>query len=101
MSITFHANFPEQSRFGNDGSIYYSHSITQKGVQVKQKDIPEKTSRYLSYVLRCWQVHTDHAGRETGVWRFSLQDPRTNQRRGFATLEALLVSLQEDLADDR
>jgi hypothetical protein len=32
------------------------------------------------------------------VWRFSLQDPRTNQRHGFATLEALLVSLQSDLA---
>jgi hypothetical protein len=34
------------------------------------------------------------------VWRFSLQDPRTNRRRGFATLEDLLVSLQEELADD-
>jgi hypothetical protein len=42
-----------------------------------------------------------HAGRETTVWRFSLQDPRTNQRRGFATLEALLVSLHEELADDK
>jgi hypothetical protein len=42
-----------------------------------------------------------HAGRETTVWRFSLQDPRTSQRRGFATLEALLVSLHEELADDK
>jgi len=30
-----------------------------------------------------------------------LQDPRTNQRRGFATLEALMVSLQEELAGDQ
>ncbi len=67
---------------------------------MKRKDISEKPSRYRSYVLRCWQVHTGHAGRETGVWRFSLQDPRTNDRRGFATLEALLVSLQAELADD-
>jgi len=35
------------------------------------------------------------------MWRFSLQDPRTNERRGFATLEALLVSLQAELADDK
>jgi len=34
------------------------------------------------------------------VWRFSLQNPHTNQRRGFATLEALLVSLQTELVDD-
>jgi len=31
------------------------------------------------------------------VWRFSLQNPHTNQRHGFATLEALLVSLQAEL----
>jgi len=30
-----------------------------------------------------------------------LQDPRTSQRRGFATLEALLVTMQADLADDK
>jgi hypothetical protein len=29
-----------------------------------------------------------------------LQNPSTNERRGFATLEALLVSLQEELADE-
>jgi hypothetical protein len=34
------------------------------------------------------------------VWRFSLQDPRSSQRHGFATLEALLVSLQQELAND-
>jgi hypothetical protein len=67
---------------------------------MKHQDIPQKTPRYLSYVVRCWQEHSVHAGRETWVWRFSLQDPRTNQRRGFATLEALLVSLQAELADD-
>jgi hypothetical protein len=77
-----------------------AHRISQKGAQVKRQDIPQKTSRYRSYVVRCWQEHSVHAGREKKVWRFSLQDPRTDQRRGFATLEALLVSLQEDLADD-
>ena len=75
--------------------------IAQTGVNVKRQDNPQKTSRYLSYVLRCWQEPSIHAGRETSVWRFSLQDPRTDQRRGFATLEALLVSLQEELADNQ
>ena len=69
----------------------------KSGVQVKRRDIPKKMSRYQSYIVRCWQEHSVHAGREIMVWRFSLQNPRTNQRRGFATLEALLISLQAEL----
>jgi hypothetical protein len=68
---------------------------------VKLRGNSQKPSRYLSYIVRCWQEPSVHAGRETKVWRFSLQDPRTGQRRGFATLEALLVSLQEELADEK
>ncbi len=68
---------------------------------MKRQDISQKTSRYLAYIIRCWQEHSVHAGQETRVWRFSLQDPRTNQRRAFATFEALLISLQEELADDQ
>lgn len=67
---------------------------------MKRQDIPKKASRQLSYIVRCWQEPSIHAGREIKVWRFSLQNPRTKQRRGFATLEALLISLQEELADD-
>ena len=65
-----------------------------------RQDNPKKTSRYLSYVVCCWQERSIHAGREIMVWRFSLQNPRTNQRRGFANLESLLVSLQAELTDD-
>jgi len=68
---------------------------------VKHQEFSIKPPRYRSYIVRCWQEHTVHAEQGTTVWRFSLQDPRTNQRRGFATLEALMVSLQEELADDR
>ena len=68
---------------------------------MKSQDVHLKKKRYMSYVVRCWQEHSTHAGRETWVWRFSLQDPRTGQRRGFATLEALLVSLQTRLTDDQ
>jgi len=67
---------------------------------MKHQNIQKKTPRYVSYVVSCWQERSVHAGREIMVWRFSLQNPRTNQRHGFATLESLLVSLQEELADD-
>ena len=49
---------------------------------------------YQVYVLRMWQ---DEVAPEPGCWRFSLEDPRTNQRRGFAGLEALAQFL-DDLA---
>lgn len=67
---------------------------------MKPQEFPAQPLRYRAYVVRCWQELSVHAGRETAVWRFSLQDPRTSQRRGFATLEALLGSLQAELADD-
>ena len=53
--------------------------------------------RYRSYVLTFWEER----GREPDlpvVWRFSLQDPRTGQRRGFATLEALIAALEREMA---
>jgi hypothetical protein len=76
-------------------------SISQKGAKVKRQNNSRKQMRYLSCIVRCWQEADVHAGRESAVWRFSLQDPRTNRRRGFATLEALLVSLNAELDDDQ
>jgi hypothetical protein len=66
---------------------------------MNSSDDPKRTFRYLSYVVSCWQERSVHAGQEIMVWRFSLQNPYTDQRRGFATLEALLVSMQAELAD--
>lgn len=51
--------------------------------------------------MRCWQEYSVHARQKLLVWRFSLEDTQTSQRRGFATLEDLLVSMQAELADDR
>jgi hypothetical protein len=54
-------------------------------------------ARYRSYLLRCWEERA-----ETGsdkVWRFSLEDTRTGQRRGFASLNELLAALETDLAE--
>ena len=59
---------------------------------------------YLAYLLRLWRV------RETrDKWRVSLEDARTRELRGFASLEEALVFLQkevvskndEDQEDDR
>jgi hypothetical protein len=50
---------------------------------------PEELSSYRVYVLRSW--HECYPCSETpSVWRFSLEDPATRQRRGFADLESLM-----------
>ncbi len=67
---------------------------------MKRQVILKKCPIIYPNVVCCWQERSVHAGREMMVWRFRLQNPHTNQRRGFATLEYLLVSLQAELADD-
>ncbi len=43
--------------------------------------------RYHSFLLRFWEERSEeHA---PVIWRFSLEDPLTDQRYGFASLEAL------------
>lgn len=54
--------------------------------------------RYRAYLLRCWQevgTHSDQAAR-----RFSIEDPHTGERRGFATWEGLVAFLRADLRDE-
>lgn len=46
--------------------------------------------RYLAYLVRLWQVMS--AGRS--VWRASLEDPHTGERRGFADLDTLVAFLR-------
>ena len=48
---------------------------------------------YLAYLLRIWQV-TD-AGKL--VWRASLEDAHTGERQGFASLDALVAFLWEQM----
>lgn len=51
---------------------------------------------YHSYLLRFWAVR----GRVElpAVWRFSLTDPHTGQRHGFADLETLVAFLRRQIA---
>lgn len=55
----------------------------------------ETSLRYQAYLLRCWEECDEPTG--TLVWRFSLEDPRTGKRRGFATLMDLINALENEL----
>lgn len=53
-------------------------------------------SAYHAYLLRIWQ----EPARETAVWRFSLEDPSSGQRMGFADLSALVAFLHQRTGAD-
>ena len=55
-----------------------------------------KRSSYRVYILRYWQEANSVPG-ATAVWRFSLEDPQTRQRRGFADLAALVSFLEAEM----
>jgi hypothetical protein len=55
--------------------------------------VPVARRVYLAYLLRLWEVDT--GGQQ--VWRASLQDPRTGERRGFANLAELGTFLAEQI----
>ena len=56
-----------------------------------------KTRPYFSYLLRIWQEND----REVPVWRASLEDPQTGQRRGFLDLDALIDFIHAKTGEDR
>ena len=60
----------------------------------------ELPPRYCSYLLRCWEERSDDP-LSPHPWRFSLEDPHTGQRRGFATFEALVAFLRQELWDEK
>jgi hypothetical protein len=47
--------------------------------------------KYLAFLLRLWQVEEDGCH----IWRASLEDPDTGERRGFASLNLLTNYLRE------
>ena len=50
--------------------------------------------RYISYLLRLWQVQ----GKEGLVWRASLEHASTGERQGFASLAELVAFLEQETA---
>jgi hypothetical protein len=55
--------------------------------------------RYRAYLLRLWAVQTQDPG-TPAIWRFSLEDPRTGKRRGFAHLEELTAFLSAQMQEE-
>jgi hypothetical protein len=49
-----------------------------------------KPPTYIAFLLRLWQVETQFKC----VWRASLEDPHTGERRGFPDLESLCAFLE-------
>lgn len=53
-----------------------------------------KQQKYLSYMLRLWQLVVDGQP----VWRASLESAQTGQHRGFASLIQLTTFLEAEMA---
>ena len=49
--------------------------------------------RYLSFLLRLWRINQN----SNETWRASLEDPRTGEQRGFASLDLMMEFLLEQL----
>jgi hypothetical protein len=57
--------------------------------------LADRPPAYRSYLLRLWEERGE--GHLAPVWRFSLEDPQTTHRQGFATLAALTHWLQAEI----
>jgi hypothetical protein len=55
--------------------------------------------RYCAYLLRCWETPDQGRGL-LPAWRYSLEDPHSGERRGFATFDALVAHLRAELGLD-
>jgi hypothetical protein len=51
--------------------------------------------RSYTLLLTLWEER-DQDVDVPAVWRFRLEDPRTGQQRGFASLEALMAELRRE-----
>ncbi len=58
-----------------------------------------ETNRPRAYMLRFWKVGSVDS-HTIPTWRFSLEDPHSGEKLGFADLQALIAFLQAELASD-
>lgn len=78
--------------------------MTDPKPQSESSPLLGRPPRYHSYLLRFWEERGEEP--PAAVWRFSLEDPLTDQRYGFASLEALLdwikakMTVSQSLASD-
>jgi hypothetical protein len=53
---------------------------------------PDTPPEYHAYLLRFWEERGEQG--TSAAWRFSLEDPQSGQRHGFADLASLTAWLQ-------
>ena len=63
------------------------------------QDEGDSSPRYCAYLLRCWETPGQRPARPT-TWRFSVEDIHTGERRGFASVQALIDFLETELASE-
>ncbi len=56
----------------------------------------DEPHEYYSFLLRLWQTNS----RGNVVWRASLENAQTGERRSFADLASLVAFLEEQTGDD-
>jgi hypothetical protein len=61
----------------------------------REQNPTKEPTPYRVYILRSWQ-EAKALSKEESVWRFSLEDPNTHQRRGFPNLEMLVAFLENE-----
>jgi hypothetical protein len=55
--------------------------------------------RYSTFLLTLWEERNEDPN-SPAVWRFRLEDPRTGQRQGFASLAEVISFLQAQLVEE-
>ena len=75
--------------------LYYFRPTmpTDSDLEKENEPFSARPPRYHSYILRFWEERSKE--RAAGIWRFSLEDPVTDQRYGFAELNALVNWIRE------
>lgn len=68
---------------------------TEDTPQKDDASLFERPPFYRSYLLRFWQERSEQPPQAS--WRFSLEDPLTAHRQGFASLQALTTWLQAEM----
>lgn len=53
--------------------------------------------KYHAFLLRLWQIENE----DENIWRVSLEDSRTGEKHGFASLEAAWQYLKEILKNEQ
>src|SRR5207249_10960846 len=74
----------------------WRHRTAQSPLALTRRDgmpVTEHLPHYHAYLLRCWAEGVVD-GAPAATWRYSLEDPRTGRRQGFADLPGLIAFLR-------